>query len=162
MTSDRDGRDGRDGEWAEVSRPYLDRSAASGPSAPFGDGGGNPDDGDPGTVRPYLLTGGRTASRQEVNIETMVTPTGAKPNHSLDDVHLQLLRLAREPMAVAELASYLEIPIGVAMILVGDLAEIGVVSLNDVSSGSLEPADDASLIRKVVHGVLKLRNAESV
>jgi hypothetical protein len=51
----------------------------------------------------------------------------------------------------------------VAMILAGDLAEVGVVHLNDASrGGSTRPSDDVSLIRKVVNGVLKLRSEEAI
>ena len=74
-----------------------------------------------------------------------------------------MLRLAGESQAVAELAAHLGIPIGVAMILTGDLAEAGVVQLSDATgSGSGEPVHDATLLRKVVNGVLKLRDAESL
>lgn len=143
--------------WADdAPRPFLDRQLAPPPS------GSERPPTDPGGVRPYLLTGGRTAIRPDVNVETIVSATGNPPTRPLDDEHVRLLRLAGEPQAVAELSAHVGIPIGVAMILVGDLAEAGVVRLNDASDGSLEPAHDAALLRKVVNGVLKLREAESL
>jgi 3',5'-cyclic AMP phosphodiesterase CpdA len=152
----------RDGDWVGSPRPFLEHqpTPAAGPlRSERAQSGGS----DPGTVRPYLLTGGRTAGRPDVNIETIVTVTGAALTSPLDDEHLKLLHLAREPMAVAELAAYMDVPIGVAMILAGDLAEVGVVSLNDASSdGQAPPAEDKMLIRKVLDGVLKLRSAETI
>jgi len=141
----------------DAPRPFLDRMLA-----PPTSGSDRPPT-DPGGVRPYLLTGGRTAFRPDVNVETIVSATGNPPTRPLDDEHIRLLRLAGEPQAVAELSAHLGIPIGVAMILAGDLAEAGVVRLNDASGdGSVEPAHDAALLRKVVNGVLKLREAESL
>ncbi len=144
--------------WADdAPRPFLERQLAPPPS------GSERPPTDPGGVRPYLLTGGRTTIRPDVNVETIVSVTGNPPTRPLDDEHLALLRLAGEPQAVAELSAVLGIPIGVAMILAGDLAEAGVVRLNDASGdGSGEPAHDAALLRKVVNGVLKLREAESL
>lgn len=144
--------------WSDdVPRPFLDRHLSPPP------GGSDRPPTDPGGVRPYLLTGGRTTIRPDVNVETIVSATGKPPTRPLDDEHLRLLRLAGEPQAVAELSAHLGIPIGVAMILAGDLAEAGVVRLNDASGdGSGEPAHDAALLRKVVNGVLKLREAESL
>lgn len=141
----------------DAPRPFLDRQLAPPPS------GSERPPADPGGVRPYLLTGGRTTIRPDVNVETIVSATGNPPARTLDDEHLRLLRLTGEPQAVAELSAHLGIPLGVAMILVGDLAEAGVVRLNDASGdGSVEPAHDAALLRKVVNGVLKLREAESL
>jgi hypothetical protein len=151
-----------DGDWAGRPRPFLDRQpGAHDVDRGFGDLD-DPGD-DPDVVRPYLVTGGRTTIRPDVNVETMVLATGASTTDSLEDEHVRLLHLAAEPMAVAELAAHLGIPLGVAMIITSDLAEIGMVRLTDASDGgSGEPADDTALIRKVVNGVLKLRNAETI
>lgn len=148
-----------DDDYVDAPRPFLDRLHA--PSA--ADRSGEAAD-ETGTVRPYFLTGGRTTTAEDVNIETIVSASGAPyaPN-SFDPEHDRLLRLVIDPMAVAELAVHLGVPIGVAMVLTGDLAEAGIVTLNNATSrGSDAPADDVALLRKVISGVRTLRNAEAV
>ncbi len=148
-----------DDDYVDAPRPFLDRLHA--PSA--ADRSGDAAD-ETGTVRPYVLTGGRTTTAEDVNIETIVSASGAPyaPN-SFDPEHDRLLRLVIDPMAVAELAVHLGVPIGVAMVLTGDLAEAGIVTLNNATSrGSDAPADDVALLRKVISGVRTLRNAEAV
>lgn len=147
-----------DDDFVDAPRPFLDRL-----SAPAESRRSEPEE-ETGTVRPYFLTGGRTTTAEDVNVETMVTASGApvSPN-SLDPEHHRMLALASEPMAVAELAVHMGVPIGVAMVLTGDLAEAGVVTLNNSTSrGSDAPADDVALLRKVISGVRTLRNAETV
>jgi hypothetical protein len=49
------------------------------------------------------------------------------------------------------------------MVLTGDLAEAGVITLNNATSkSSKSAADDVALLRKVISGVRTLRNAETV
>jgi hypothetical protein len=148
-----------DDDFVDAPRPFLDRLAAASPGPAVAEA-----EDDSGTVRPYFLTGGRTSTHEDVNIETMVSLSGAPYTPStFDQEHLRLLRLAREPIAVAEIAVHLAVPIGVAMVLTGDLAEAGVITLNNATSKSSESAaDDVALLRKVISGVRTLRNAETV
>jgi hypothetical protein len=58
-------------------RPFLDRQLTPTP------GGSDRPPTDPGGVRPYLLTGGRTTIRPDVNVETIVSATGNPPSARL-------------------------------------------------------------------------------
>ena len=75
----------------------------------------------------YAVTGGRTrAGDHDLPIESVVT--SAAPDDSVDDLQAEyraILDLARTPVALVEVAACLGVPIGVARVLVSDLAEAG-------------------------------------
>ena len=75
----------------------------------------------------YAVTGGRTrAGDHDLPIESVVT--SAAPDDSVDDLQAEyraILDLARTPVALVEVAAGLGVPIGVARVLVSDLAEAG-------------------------------------
>ncbi|MEU6541595.1 DUF742 domain-containing protein [Streptomyces sp. NPDC047000] len=94
------------------------------------------DDADEPLVRPYTITGGRTtAGRDDLTLITLIslitaqTTSGADPaaeRHVLQPEHRTILRLsARGPVAVAELAAGLDLPVSVTKILIGDLIDAG-------------------------------------
>ena len=64
----------------------------------------------------------------------------------------KVVELVQQPMALIEIAAHLEVPIGVARVLVADLVEDGAVVLH-------QPAPTqsfASLLEKVLDGVRNL------
>ncbi|MFC4120414.1 DUF742 domain-containing protein [Nonomuraea zeae] len=90
------------------------------------------DDGDEPLVRPYTITGGRTApERDDLTLITVMSAvSGADPEpgrgqRRLQPEHRTILVLCRRPLAVAEIASGLDLPVSVAKILIGDLLESG-------------------------------------
>jgi hypothetical protein len=92
--------------------------------------------GDPrhdGRVVPvYAVTGGRTrAGDHDLPIEAVVT--AAAQDGSTDDLQPEyraILDLAHKPVALVEVAAGLGVPIGVARVLVSDLAEAGHLSVH--------------------------------
>ena len=72
-------------------------------------------------VRPFVITGGRTrASDASLRIETMVqTASDSAGNVTFEAA--RILDLCREPLSVGEVAGKLDVPLGVAMVLVDDL-----------------------------------------
>jgi superfamily II DNA or RNA helicase len=89
-------------------------------------------EGDTPRVVPYAMTGGRTRPRYQLAVEALVVTT-ADPAHmqGLLPEHQRICHLCREVKSVAEISALLNIPLGVARILVADLAEAGLVALND-------------------------------
>ncbi|MEU5098691.1 DUF742 domain-containing protein [Streptomyces sp. NPDC020996] len=91
------------------------------------------DDADQPLVRPYTITGGRTtAGRDDLTLITLITAqpvTGADTaadRQALQPEHRTVLRLcARGPVAVAEIAAELDLPVSVTKILIGDLIDAG-------------------------------------
>jgi Protein of unknown function (DUF742) len=72
-------------------------------------------------VRPFVITGGRTrAAGESLRIETMVQTVG-RPRDDLDFEKARIVDFCYEPMSIAEIAAELGVPIGVAVVLVGDL-----------------------------------------
>ncbi|PPK70839.1 DUF742 domain-containing protein [Actinokineospora auranticolor] len=78
-------------------------------------------------VRPYAMTSGRTRSTTpNLNLVTQVRCSGAASDTSgLSPEHLQILQLCRVPLSVAEVAAYLNVPLVVVKVLIGDLVERG-------------------------------------
>ena len=76
-------------------------------------------------VRPFVITGGRTrAADSSLKMETMVQTVG-KPRDDLSFEKARIVDFSYEPISVAEIAAELNVPLGVAMVLVGDLCDAG-------------------------------------
>ncbi|MGW0390086.1 DUF742 domain-containing protein [Streptomyces sp. NPDC003042] len=109
-------------------------------------------------VRPYAMTGGRTRPRYQLAIEALVSTTAdpARLQGQLPE-HQRICRLCQEIKSVAEISALLSIPLGVARILVADLAEAGLVAIHqpggDESAGG-QP--DVTLLERVLSGLRKL------
>ncbi|MDT9686736.1 DUF742 domain-containing protein [Streptomyces sp. TRM76323] len=122
------------------------------PAAGAGGGAHNP------LVRPYAMTGGRTRPRYQLAIEALVSTT-ADPSrlHGQLPEHQRICRLCFEIKSVAEISALLSIPLGVARILVADLAEAGLVAIHqpggDEAAGG-QP--DVTLLERVLSGLRKL------
>ncbi|MFD7324707.1 DUF742 domain-containing protein [Streptomyces sp. NPDC059875] len=131
---------------APVGSPSAARRGAG------GSGGHNP------LVRPYAMTGGRTRPRYQLAIEALVSTTAdpARLQGQLPE-HQRICRLCFEIKSVAEISALLSIPLGVARILVADLAEAGLVAIHqpggDEAAGG-QP--DVTLLERVLSGLRKL------
>jgi hypothetical protein len=104
-------------------------------------------------VRPYILTGGRTEpSHRELALETVVTTiSGTDAARMLDHEEAAIVRLCEAYQSVAEIAAHLGLPLGVARVLVSDLASAGYVRLHRPALTSERP--DGQLLRRVLHGL---------
>lgn len=109
-------------------------------------------------VRPYAMTGGRTRPRYQLAIEALVhtTAEASRLQGQLPE-HQRICRLCYEIKSVAEISALLSIPLGVARILVADLAEAGLVAIHqpggDEAAGG-QP--DVTLLERVLSGLRKL------
>jgi Protein of unknown function (DUF742) len=81
-------------------------------------------------VRHYALTAGRTRPPGEklglIDVVTAVSEPRAD-TRGLEPEHRRLIDLCQTPAAVADLASQIDLPLGVVRILLGDLREQGLV-----------------------------------
>lgn len=107
-------------------------------------------------VRPYAVTGGRTESHAALAIEALVTTTdrGWRALRSLVPEYEQVCRLCAEFKSVAEIAALLKMPLGVAGVIVGDLAQGGMVSVQQ--PGSADGLPDLALLERVLIGLRNL------
>ena len=83
-------------------------------------------------VRPYALTQGRTRPAGEsFDLVATVTATSAAITEPgvLAPEHMSVLHLARVPTTVADIASDVDLPLGVVRIILADLRELGLVAI---------------------------------
>jgi hypothetical protein len=89
---------------------------------------------DGGRVVPaYALTRGRTRSvGRDLPLETLVTATGPglSRQSGLQAERRRIVEMCAGPMSVAEIAAHLRIPLGVARVLVSDLASGGYLTVH--------------------------------
>lgn len=81
----------------------------------------------------YAFTGGRTrAAGRELPLETVVTAIdqAAGSVAGLATESRAILELCRGPMSLAEIGAGLGVPVGVARVLVGDLANAGYLEVH--------------------------------
>ncbi|MCK1798788.1 DUF742 domain-containing protein [Streptomyces sp. XM4193] len=139
-----DGRFGQNNQNGQGGRPAQSGGSSSGGQSPL--------------VRPYAMTGGRTRPRYQLAIEALVhTTADAMQLQGQLPEHQRICRLCYEIKSVAEISALLSIPLGVARILVADLAEAGLVAIHqpggDESAGG-QP--DVTLLERVLSGLRKL------
>jgi len=144
-------------------RPFLDggpgaggKGAGSGTGSGSGGSGSAPAPGTPNTsVRPFLLTAGRTASASDFPVETqvVVTSQGGTAAEALTFEYRDIVNLCVEPVAVAEIAARLSLHLGVIRVLVGDLQQQGIVTTYQPES---DANDDVEMIMRVIHGLRQL------
>ncbi|RZT86509.1 uncharacterized protein DUF742 [Pseudonocardia sediminis] len=104
-------------------------------------------------VRPYVVTGGRTRARMELRIETLVTATGG-PGQADVGERRTVLELCSRPRSVSEVAALTKVPLGVARVLIGDLAGEGRLRVHVGVDAATGP--DMALLDRVLSGLRNL------
>jgi hypothetical protein len=108
-------------------------------------------------VRPYALTGGRTRPRGEsfdlLAVVGSAVDSRAVERMLLEPEHAQVLKLCRRPMPVADLASDLDLPLGVVRIMLSDLRERGLVTIGKPARTGLT---DPQLLKDVADALRRL------
>ena len=83
-------------------------------------------------VRPFVVTGGRTEPVDDrLRIETQVVTTAYAEVAALDFERRRIVELCRAPLSVAEIGAILDLPLGVARVLVAELATGGYVAVHE-------------------------------
>jgi Protein of unknown function (DUF742) len=105
-------------------------------------------------VRSYALTQGRTRHTGDsfdlvATVMTTVPVTGDLA--VLAPEHISVLQLARMPTTVADIASDLDLPLGVVRIILADLREFGLVVIS--TPVVLAERIDKHTLREVLHGL---------
>ncbi len=113
---------------------------------------------DPGfarRIRPYVLTGGRTRSTVDVELETQVRAAEAgDEGEGLGPEQRRILALCQVPCAVAEVSARTGLHLQVTKILVGDLVAEGRLTAGDRKAQSDRP--DLGLLERVLDGLQAL------
>jgi Protein of unknown function (DUF742) len=108
-------------------------------------------------VRPYQVTRGRTKPRYQLEIEAMVasSPYQTRDLSQLSPECRAILELCREWQSVAEISAVLRMPLGVARILVADMAAEGLVRIHQLNHAQ-GGGPDVKLLERVLSGLRKL------
>ena len=115
-------------------------------------------------VRPYAVTRGRTRPKLDIAIEALVETTvrGRAANGRLGNGHGQEQQYIStlcdgRVQSLAEIAARMQLPLGVARVLVADMATDGLVAIYEPTS--LEDDNDAvgtELLERVLSGLRRL------
>jgi hypothetical protein len=108
-------------------------------------------------VRPYMVSGGRTSSDTlalEMEALIVTTSLGEASLRALARERRQIAELCRDVLSVAEISAHLDVPFGVACVLVGDLAGEGMVQVHRPASPDARP--DLALLERVLYGLRDL------
>jgi uncharacterized protein DUF742 len=134
------------------------------PELPFPDlatdaGGESRHDAPSRRLRSFALTGGRTRSSGggfDLGLETLVSVTvlgESAPTLSLE--RRTIVQLCQQPLSVAEVSAHLDVPLGVARVLLGDMAEEGLITVHRPAMPNNE-APDVALLQRVLAGLRTL------
>jgi hypothetical protein len=107
-------------------------------------------------VRPYAVTRGRTKPRYQLQIEAMVAASHyeARDLSVLSPECQAILGFCRDWRSVAEISAVLRMPLGVARVLIADMAMEGLVRVHQIDHAHGRP--DVNLLERVLSGLRKL------
>jgi len=94
-------------------------------------------------VRSFALTGGRSRSGPTFDLLAYVVATESAHNlvWQTQPEHRAILAHASTPVSLAELASRVDLPLGVVRVLLGDLVELEAIAIQEPASISSIPED---------------------
>ena len=106
-------------------------------------------------IRPYAITGGRTGGEVAIDLESQIQASTRASEHlaAYRWEAAQLIELVQTPMALVELAARLDLPLGVARVLVADLIADGAVVVHQPVAAT---QNFGSLLERVLDGVRNL------
>ena len=109
-------------------------------------------------VRPYTLTAGRTNTDVDLPLEAPVQTLHAGLAHRWppNDVRDNIIQLCIKSPSVAEISAYLDLPVGVARVLVGDLVTSGYLRVNATLTERSTREERQELIGRTLRGLKAL------
>jgi Protein of unknown function (DUF742) len=142
---------------ADEPRPRDTRSYSAVGGDRHGDIAGRTNGGAVSRLRPYLLTSGRAEpvdDTLEIEAQVLTTELGVRASGRLSFEYREIVELCRGTLSVAEVAAQLKLHIGVARVLVADLAAQGYLI---VERPGFQFAQDKKLIEMVIRGLEAIR-----
>jgi hypothetical protein len=109
----------------------------------------------PGRVVPvYAVTGGRTRSdATELPVESLVMAIDQVPSDGLQAEYQQILEMADHPVSLVEIGSVLQVPVGVARVLVSDLAGAGYVAVHRPEPRNGDGRPHPAVLERLLEGL---------
>ncbi|MCT9934846.1 DUF742 domain-containing protein [Planotetraspora sp. A-T 1434] len=108
-------------------------------------------------VRPYALTGGRArSSGDNIDLIALVTATGAPVGNTADigPEQRRILEIASHGASVADIASDVDLPLGVVRVLLGDLHDQGLINVRPPVKAAPLPSE--RILKEVINGLRAL------
>ncbi|MEV7006099.1 DUF742 domain-containing protein [Streptosporangium sp. NPDC051022] len=107
-------------------------------------------------IRPYAVTGGRTAPRIQLALEALVSSATfvSVDTSTLSTEYQAIISLSQQVRSVAELSALLRMPLGVTRVLIADMAAEGLVQIHQPSLDAGKP--DLNLLERVLSGLRRL------
>jgi Protein of unknown function (DUF742) len=109
-------------------------------------------------VRPYTLTAGRTDTNVDLPVEAAIQTLQAGLVHRWpsDDARGRIIQLCVNSPSVAEISALLDLPLGVARVLVGDLVLSGYLRVHRTLSELSTTDERHELIGRTLRGLKAL------
>jgi hypothetical protein len=118
----------------------------------------SPSESEPNLVRPYTLTAGRTGSSVHLPLEARIEALEAARYHRWqpNDVRGEIVELCAGSPSVAELSARLDLPLGVARVLIGDLVVAGYLRVHTTLDERSTADERRELIGRTLRGLRAL------
>ncbi|GAB3004579.1 DUF742 domain-containing protein [Mycobacterium bourgelatii] len=118
-------------------------------------------DGSAHLVRPYTLTAGRTDTDVELPLEAPVQTVSDERQDRpkvwpLHDTRGRIVQLCVDSPSVAEVAARLDLPVGVARVLIGDLVTAGYLRVHRTLTDRSTRDERTELIGRTLRGLRAL------
>jgi hypothetical protein len=113
-------------------------------------------------VRPYAVTRGRTRPKLDIAIEALVETTvrgrtsTSRPGAQGQEQHYIANLCDGRLQSLAEIAARMQLPLGVARVLVADMAADGLVAVYEPTSFDENDAVGTELLERVLSGLRRL------
>jgi hypothetical protein len=114
-------------------------------------------------VRPYAVTRGRTRPKLDIAIEALVETTvrgraaNARPSGSHGQEQQYIANLCDGRLqSLAEIAARMQLPLGVARVIIADMAADGLVAVYEPTSLEENDAVGTELLERVLSGLRRL------
>ena len=109
-------------------------------------------------VRPYTLTAGRTDTNVDLPLEAPIETLQAGLQHRWppDDARGKIIQLCVNNPSVAEISARLDLPLGVARVLVGDLVLSGYLQVHRTLTERSTRDERHELIGRTLRGLKAL------
>jgi hypothetical protein len=109
-------------------------------------------------VRPYTLTAGRTETTVDLPVEAPIqtVPSALQHHWPAGDMRGRICRMCTDNPSVAEISAVLDLPLGVARVLVGDLVTAGYLRIQTTLTDRSTPDERRDLIGRTLRGLRAL------
>ncbi|HET6291092.1 MAG TPA: DUF742 domain-containing protein [Amycolatopsis sp.] len=108
-------------------------------------------------VRPYTRTGGRTRTAHDLALEALVSTSddGRRYRGVRTPEHRQICDLCLDTRSIAEIAAHLRLPLGVVKVLIGDMADAGLVLIHQTEL-IMGDSSSRAFMERVLQGLRSL------